>query len=159
MAAADSQHKVVARNRRARYEYEIIDTLEAGIVLVGPEVKSLREGRASMGDAYAVIQNGELFLKNLHISKYEPATRSNVDPVRERKLLVHRSEIAKLSGRVVERGFTLVPLCLYFKDGRAKVELALARGKHRYDKRQALRKRDDEREKQRALRARGRTRR
>ena len=148
--------KVIATNRRARHEYEIVDTLEAGMVLLGPEVKSLRDGRATLTDAYGVIQRGELFLRKLRISPYEPATRANADPMRERKLLLHKREIAKLSGKLNESGLTLVPLSLYFKDGRAKVELALARGKRRYDKRQALKKRQDEREAQRSVRNRNR---
>lgn len=153
------ERKMIARNRRARFEYEVLDTFEAGIVLLGPEVKSLREGRASLGDAYAVIRGSEVFLQNLHISPYEPATRANADPLRERKLLLHRAEIGKLVGRVAERGLTLVPLSIYFKDGRAKVELALARGKRLYDKREAIRRREDARESQRSLRGRGRPRR
>jgi SsrA-binding protein len=153
---AGSERRIIASNRRARRDYEVQDSFEAGMVLLGPEVKSLRAGRANLGDAYAVIRRGEVFLQNLHISSYEPATRENPDPRRERKLLLHRSEIAKLSGRVVERGFTLIPLSLYFKDGVAKVELALARGKARRDKRETMRRREDEREAQRAMRGRGR---
>ncbi len=148
--------KPVATNRRARHDYEILETLEAGISLLGPEVKSLREGRASLREAYAVIRRGEVFLQKLHISPYEPATRENPeDPTRERKLLLHRAQIRKLGGRVAERGLTLIPLRIYFKDGRAKVELGLARGKHTYDKRAALRRREDEEAARRALRARG----
>jgi SsrA-binding protein len=146
------ERQVVASNRRARHDYEILDTLEAGIVLRGPEVKSLRAGRANLADAYATVRRGEVFLHGLHISPYEPATRENPEPRRERKLLLHRSEIAKLEGRVVERGLTLIPLTLYFKNGRAKVELAVARGKARYDKRQAIREREDRREAERAAR-------
>ncbi len=148
--------KVIATNRRARYEYEILDTLEAGLVLLGPEVKSLRAGRANLADSYASISRGELVLRKLHISPYEPATRENAEPMRERKLLVHRKQIAKLTGQLAERGLTLIPLSLYFKNGRAKVELGLARGKRRYDKRQALRKQQDEREMQRTVRHRTR---
>ena len=126
---------VVATNRRARFEYEILDTWEAGIVLTGPEVKSLREARANLGDAYGQIHRGELWLEKLHISPYEPATRDNPsDPQRRRKLLLHRIEISRLDGRVAEKGLTLVPLTLYFRRGRAKVELALARGKQQHDK-------------------------
>lgn len=148
--------KVIATNRRARYEYEILDTLEAGLVLLGPEVKSLRAGRANLADSYASISRGELVLRKLHISPYEPATRANAEPMRERKLLVHRKQISKLTGQLAERGLTLIPLSLYFKNGRAKVELGLARGKRRYDKRQALRKQQDEREIQRTVRHRTR---
>ncbi len=146
----------VATNRRARYDYEILETVEAGIALLGPEVKALREGRANLREAYASIRDGEVLLQQLHISPYEPATRANPeDPTRDRKLLLHRGEIRKLAGRVAERGLTLVPLSIYFKDGRAKVELALARGKHTYDKRAALREREDQEATRRALRARG----
>lgn len=149
-------NRPVATNRRARHNYEIIETLEAGISLFGPEVKSLREGRANLRESFAVIKRGEVFLQQLHISPYEPAARGNAsDPTRERKLLLHRSEISKLVGRVSERGNTLVPLSIYFKDGRAKVELALARGRHTYDKRAALRQKEDQETARRAMRARG----
>jgi len=145
----------IATNRRARFEYEVLDKLECGIVLIGPEVKSLRAGRANLGDAYAVIRHGELFLEKLHISPYEPATRANADPQRSRKLLAHRREIARLAGRVKERGNTLVPLSLYFDEkGRVKVELALARGKARYDKRETIKRREADRDAQRAMRGR-----
>lgn len=144
---------VVATNRRARFEYEILDTLEAGIQLVGPEVKSLRAGRANLGDAFAQVHRGELWLEKLHISPYEPATRENpADPQRRRKLLLHRHEIARLEGRVAEKGLTLVPVTLYFRNGRAKVELALARGKQRHDKRETIRRREHDRETQRVMR-------
>jgi len=156
MGDSDNQRKVIASNRKARYEYEILDTFEAGIVLLGSEVKSLRAGKASLGDAYAEIRRGELYLLNAHIGAYEQAGRANTAPLRERKLLLHRYEISRLAGRVVERGLTLVPLQLYFKDGRAKVELALARGKRRYDKRQAIRKRENDRDLKRVMRGRGR---
>jgi SsrA-binding protein len=148
--------KPVATNRRARRDYEILETFEAGISLMGPEVKSLRDGRASLREAYAVIRRGEAFLEKLHISPYGPATIANPeDPTRERKLLLHRAQIAKLTGRVAERGLTLIPLAIYFKSGRAKVELGLARGRHSYDKRAELRRREDELSARRALRARG----
>jgi len=148
--------KPVATNRRALHDYEILEKFEAGIALVGPEVKSLREGRANLRESYAVIRRGEAFVQKLHISPYEPAMRANPDdPARERKLLLHRAEIRKLAGRVEERGLTLVPLSIYFKDGRAKIELALARGKHTYDKRAAIRKREDDEAARRAMRARG----
>ena len=156
---AKPERQNIATNRRARYDYEILDRFEAGIALKGPEVKSLRAGKANLGDAYAVIRRGEGFLHNLHIGPYEPATRENADPLRERKLLMHRSEISKLTGRVAERGLTLVPLNLYFKQGRAKVELALARGKRSYDKRERVRQREDEREARRSMRKGGRSRR
>jgi SsrA-binding protein len=144
---------IVATNRKARFEYEILDTWEAGLQLVGPEVKSLRAGRANLGDAFAQVHRGELWLEKLHISPYEPATRENPsDPQRRRKLLLHRHEIARLEGRVAEKGLTLVPLTLYFRRGRAKVELALARGKHRHDKRETIRRREHDRETQRVMR-------
>ena len=149
----DNDSKVIASNRRARYEYEIVDTLEAGIVLTGPEVKSLRAGHANLGDAYATVRRGELFLEKLHISPYEPATRANGDPQRERKLLAHKREIDRLYVKVRERGFTLVPLRIYFTlEGRVKVELALARGKHTYDKRESIKQRDADRDSQRLAR-------
>jgi SsrA-binding protein len=157
--AEPGARKLVATNRRARFEYEILDTYEAGLSLLGPEVKSLRAGKASLSDAYAVVRRGEVFLLNSHISPYAEAGRENPDPKRERKLLLHRAEIARLAGEVSERGLTLIPLSLYFKDGRAKVELALARGKKRADKRETIRRREEEREVQRTLRARGRGRR
>ncbi len=151
---ADPEAKqVVATNRRARFDYEIVDTFEAGISLLGPEVKSLRDGRANLGDAFATIHRGEAWLEKLHISPYEPATRANPgDPQRRRKLLLHRREIDRLDGRIAEKGLTLIPLSLYFRRGRAKVELALARGKHRHDKRDSIRRREQDRETRRAMR-------
>jgi SsrA-binding protein len=156
MPARDPDRKIVATNRRARFEYEILETVEAGIALLGPEVKSLRAGKANLSDSYATFRRGEAFLVNVHVSPYEQAGRENPDPRRERKLLLHRAEIARLQGKVAERGLTLVPLSLYFRDGRAKVELGLARGKRRYDKRESIRRREEEREVQRAVRGRGR---
>lgn len=144
--------KQIASNRRARHEYEILDSLEAGIALRGPEVKSLREGRANLSDAYAIVRRGEVFLLNLHISPYQQAGRENPDPTRERKLLLHRREIARLQTQVAERGLTLIPLSLYWKEGRAKVDLAVVRGRRRYDKREAIRRREQDREVQRASR-------
>ncbi|HPG25304.1 MAG: SsrA-binding protein SmpB [Spirochaetaceae bacterium] len=144
---------VVATNRRARFDYEILDRFEAGLQLMGPEVKSLREGRCSLGDAFATVHRGEAWLEKMHVSPYEPATRDNpTDPMRRRKLLLHRHEIDRLEGRIAEKGLTLVPVCVYFKRGRAKVELALARGKHRHDKRETIKRREGEREAQRAMR-------
>jgi SsrA-binding protein len=154
--AEEDGRKIVTQNRRARHDYEILQKLEAGLVLVGPEVKSLRAGRANLSDAYATIRRGEVFLVNAHISPYEQAGRENPDPRRERKLLLHRLEIARLVGKVAERGLTLVPLSLYFRGGRAKVELALARGRRKGDRREAIRKREQEREMERAVRDRGR---
>jgi SsrA-binding protein len=158
MSDQDNQLKVIARNRKARFEYEIIDTFEAGMVLLGTEVKALRNGKASLGDAFAEIRRGEVFLLNAHIGAYEQAGRANAAPLRVRKLLLRRREIGRLEGRVTEKGLTLVPLRLYFKDGRAKVELALARGKRRYDKRQTIRERETKRDLQRSLRDRNRSR-
>ena len=151
-----AERKLVATHRKARFEYEILERLEAGIALLGPEVKSLRAGNASLVDAYAVVRRGEVFLVNAHISPYTQASRENSDPKRERKLLLHRAEIARLAAKVAERGLTLVPLQLYFREGRAKVELALARGRRRHDKRDAIREREQERELRRATRARTR---
>lgn len=145
--------KLITSNRRARHDYEILETVEAGIVLVGPEVKSLREGRANLSDSYAVLRRGEAFLVNAHVSPYDKAGRDNPEPRRERKLLMHRAELSRLGPKLAERGFTLVPLSLYFKAGRAKVELGLARGKKQYDKREALKKREQDREIERAKRA------
>ena len=137
-----SDIKWIAKNRKARFNFEILETFETGIVLVGTEVKSLRAGRCNLGDAYADIQDGELFLRNLHISPYEQATRFQHEPMRARKLLMHRKEIRRLIGKTAERGLTLVPLSLYFKKGRAKCELAVARGKKLHDKRHAKAERD-----------------
>ncbi len=150
------ERKLVATHRKARFEYEILERVEAGIALVGPEVKSLRAGNASLVDAYAVVRRGEVYLVGAHISPYAQASRENPDPKRERKLLLHRSEIERLGAKVAERGLTLVPLQIYFRNGRAKVELALARGRRRHDKRDAIREREQEREVRRALRTRSR---
>ena len=146
----------IAQNRRARHDYEVIDTFEAGVALVGPEVKSLRAGKANLTDAYALVIRGDLVLKSLHISPYPHAARENPDPRRDRRLLMHKNEIAKLAGKVAEKGLTLVPLSLYWKDGRAKVELALVRGRRSHDKRQAIRKREEDRELRGVLRRRQR---
>jgi SsrA-binding protein len=146
--------KVIARNRRARHDYHIEDTVEAGIVLTGTEVKSLRAGRASLNEAFGQITGDEVWLHNMHIPEYTQGTWTNHDPRRIRKLLLHRKEIDRLASETAERGFTLVPLSLYFSDGRAKVELGVARGKHTYDKRHDLAQRDAAREVDRALRRR-----
>jgi len=147
--------KVVATNRKARHDYSIEDVFEAGIVLTGTEVKSLRAGRASLVDGYAVVDGGEIWLENVHIPEYTEGTWNNHSTRRKRKLLMHREEIAKLAGKVKESGFTLVPLWLYRKDGKAKVELALAKGKRDYDKRQALKEKQDKREADRAMSTKG----
>jgi SsrA-binding protein len=142
--------RVVISNRKARYDYFVLETYECGIVLKGPEVKSIRNGRANLQDGYARIDDGEVWLFGMHVSPYE-FSRGDLDPVRPRKLLLHHKQILELARATEERGVTLVPLSVYFKDGRAKVELAIARGKARYDKRQAIAERDAKRETQRAL--------
>src|SRR5918996_703055 len=144
-------HKVIASNRKARHDYAIVDTYEAGIALTGTEVKSLRAGRASLVDAFAQERNGELFLHGMHIPEYAQGTWTNHEPRRTRKLLLNRAEIERLIGKTKESGLTLVPLSLYFSAGKVKVELALARGKRSYDKRQDLARRDAEREMARAV--------
>jgi SsrA-binding protein len=146
--------KVIARNRRARHDYHIEDTFEAGLVLTGTEVKSLRMGRASLTDGFAQISDGEAWMHNVHIPEYLQGSWTNHTPRRIRKLLLHRSEIDRLVSKTTEQGLTLVPLSLYFKDGHVKAEIALARGKRTYDKRQDLAKRDAAREMDRALRRR-----
>lgn len=152
--AADQGTKMIAKNRRARHEYHIESVYEAGLVLTGTEVKSLRAGRASIADGFGQISDHELWLHNVHIPEYTLGTWTNHEPRRTRKLLMHRREIDKLESETAERGLTLVPLALYFKDGKAKVELALARGKRSYDKRHDLAERDAAREIDRALRRR-----
>jgi SsrA-binding protein len=147
------EDRVVATNRRARHEYEILETFEAGLVLRGTEVKSLRTGQVNFKDSYATVRNGELWLLGCHISPYSHGTDANHDPERDRKLLLHRREITRLSGKIAERGLTVVPLKLYFKAGRAKIEIGLARGKKLHDKRATLRERETRREMDRAVRA------
>jgi SsrA-binding protein len=146
--------KLVADNRRARHEYQLLERFEAGIVLTGTEVKSLREGRATLAQAYADVRDGELWLHGATIATYDKGNIANHDPDRPRKLLLHRREIDSLYGKVREKGLTLVPTRLYFKDGRAKVELALARGKELHDKRRDLAKREADRQIERALKSR-----
>ena len=147
--------KVVASNRKARHDYHIEDVYEAGIVLSGTEVKSLRAGRASLIDGFALIEGGQIYLENVHIPEYTQGTWNNHSTRRRRKLLMNRVEINKLAGKIKESGYTLVPLSLYFKDGYAKVEIALARGKKEYDKRQALKEQQDKREADRAMSTKG----
>lgn len=143
----------VATNRQASHRYEFLDKLECGLVLRGTEVKALRESGAQLKDGFALIRDGELWLNNVHIPPYGPAARDNHEPERPRKLLAHRREIDRLAGKAVERGLTLVPTRLYFSpEGRAKVEIALAKGKDRFDKREAIKKRETERDLRRALR-------
>ena len=144
--------KIVADNRKARHDFFVDESLEAGIALVGTEVKSLRQGKCSLRDSYARIENGEALLYRVHISPYDPASKFNHDPLRTRKLLLHKHEILKLNGKVKEKGYTLVPLKIYFRNSKAKVELGLARGKRQYDKRDDLAQRDAERDIARALR-------
>ncbi|MCG0278447.1 MAG: SsrA-binding protein SmpB [Thermanaeromonas sp.] len=149
--------KVVAENRKARHDYFIEETLEAGLVLTGTEVKSLRSGKANIRDSFARVENGEVFLYDMHISPYEQGNRFNHEPKRPRKLLLHKHEIRRLIGKTRERGYTLIPLKVYFTPrGIAKVELALAKGKKLYDKREAIRERDMKREMERAFRERQR---
>jgi SsrA-binding protein len=143
--------QIVVRNRKARHEYHVLDKWEAGVVLRGTEVKSLRQGRANLQDAFAVFDRGELWLHNLHISPYDFGNRFNHDPLRARKLLLHRQELRKLVGQVEQKGLTLVPLDIYFSRGIAKVTLALVRGKKLHDKREDLRRRADERDMERAF--------
>ena len=147
----ESGRKIIAQNRKARHDYHIEDTFEAGLVLQGTEVKSLRAGRASLVDGFAEFDRGELWLVNVHIPIYAEGTWTNHEPRRRRKLLLNRSEIAKINKRVAERGLTIVPLQLYFKDGRAKVEIALARGKKAYDKRHAIAEKEAKREAERSV--------
>ena len=159
MASANSKDgkddtQPIARNKRARHDYHILETWEAGLVLTGTEVKALRDGKANLADAYGVVNDGEVFLLNLHISPYEKGNQFNHEPTRTRKLLLHRREIRRLIGAVERQGLTLVPLDLYFKGGVAKVSIALAKGKQQHDKRDDARRRDDEREMARVARAR-----
>ena len=144
--------KIVCQNRKARHDYFILDEYEAGMVLLGTEVKSLRLGRANVKDAYARIRGGEVFLHNMHIGAYPFAAYGNHDPLRPRKLLLHKDEIKRLTGKLEEKGQTLIPLQVYFREGKAKVTLALGKGKRKYDKREAIRKREEKRELDRAKR-------
>ncbi|MBM7582687.1 SsrA-binding protein [Caldicoprobacter guelmensis] len=151
---ADEGIKIIAQNKKARHDYFIEETYEAGIVLAGTEVKSVRQGNVNIKDSYAVIKDGEVFLYNMHISPYEKGNIFNRDPLRTRKLLLHRREINKLTGYVQQKGYTLVPLKVYLKRGWVKIELAVAKGKKSYDKRQSIAKRDAQREIERAFRQR-----
>ena len=144
--------KAIATNRRARFDYEILETYEAGLLLVGSEVKSLREGKAALSDSYAIVKDGEAWLVNAHISPYSYARDGGHEPVRSRKLLMHKVEIIRLGSTLAEKGLTLIPLRMYFKDGKAKVELGLAKGKRHYDKRETLRRKQADREMERAMR-------
>jgi SsrA-binding protein len=150
----DAGRQVVARNRKARHEFDILETLEAGMELRGPEVKSIRAGHVSFQDAFARVDRGEVWLHSLHISPYEQANRANSDPVRPRRLLLNRREIRHLAAKVDEKGLTIVPLEIYFSRGYAKVTLGVARGRKLHDKRESLKRREQEREAQRAVEAR-----
>ena len=153
--ADDESIKIVARNRRARFEFDLIESVEAGIVLIGTEVKSLRNGKASLEESYAGLENEEVWLYGCDIPEYLQANRMNHKPKRPRKLLLHRGEIDKLIAKASDKGMTLVPLKIYFKNGRAKVEISVAKGRKTYDKREALKKQDAKRDIDRALRGRG----
>jgi SsrA-binding protein len=154
--AREQGRRQIASNRKARHDYAVLETYEAGLVLTGTEVKSLRAGRASLVDGYATVDDGEVWLRNVHIPEYLQGTWTNHEPRRPRKLLLRKDEIRKLIGKTKEGGYTLVPLALYFKDGYAKVEIALAKGKKSYDKRQDLARREADREAARAVARRGR---
>jgi SsrA-binding protein len=148
--------QLIASNRKAHHNFDILDTYEAGLVLRGTEVKALRDGRADLKESYARIEGGEAWLLGCHISHYAQGNRANHDPLRPRKLLLHRAQIERLLGKIMEKGLTLVPLRLYFKEGRAKVELGLARGRKMLDKRHVIREREERREMDREIRARAR---
>lgn len=143
--------KIIITNRKARFEYEILQTYEAGMVLQGTEVKSLRAGKANMVDSYAVVKNGEVFLLSLHINEYEQGNINNHEPTRDRKLLLNKNEIRKINSKLNEKGLTLIPLSLYFKAGKVKVELGLCKGKKVYDKRETIAKRDFQRDQERKI--------
>jgi SsrA-binding protein len=152
MAEAGTEQKIIADNRQARFQYEILEAYEAGLVLEGTEVKSIRAGKVNLRDGFALVRNGEVWLHNVHISPHQQAGQFfNHDPLRTRKLLLHRDEIRKLIGKVEQKGLTLVPLKLYLKNGRVKVSLGLGRGKKLHDKRESLKQRQDQREIARAL--------
>ncbi|MEV4744650.1 SsrA-binding protein SmpB [Streptomyces sp. NPDC049555] len=151
--AKETGRKLIAQNKKARHDYHLLTTYECGLVLTGTEVKSLRQGRASLVDGFVHIDGGEAWLHNVHVPEYSQGTWTNHSARRKRKLLLHRAEIDKLASKADETGHTIVPLALYFKDGRAKVEIALARGKKEYDKRQTLREKQDRREADRAISA------
>ena len=154
--AKERGRSVIASNRKARHDYHIEDTFEAGLVLTGTEVKSLREGRASLVDGYASVKDGEVWLHNVHIPEYTQGTWTNHEPRRIRKLLLHREQIRKLNSKTQETGLTIVPLAMYFKDGYAKVEIGVARGKKSYDKRHSIAEREAKRDAARAMARRGR---
>jgi len=150
----EKAQKTIAENRKARHDYHILDTWEAGVALLGTEVKSIREGRVNLRDSYARVEDGEVFLYNVNISPYSHRGYADHEPLRRRKLLLHKSEIRKLIGKTVEKGMTLVPTRVYFKDGRVKVAVSLAKGKQEYDKRETVKKREADRETRAAVKAR-----
>ncbi len=156
MTDQPSDQQLIADNRKARHDYHLFDTYEAGVVLLGTEVKSIREGRVNLKDAYGRVENGEVFLHNVHISPYSHQGYVTHEPLRRRKLLLNRAEIRKLIGKMVERGFTLVPVRMYFKKGRVKVAVSVAKGKKNYDKRETLRRRQIDRETRALVKERGR---
>ena len=147
-----NKNRVISENRKARFNYTIEDIYEAGIQLLGTEVKSIRDGRANLKDSYAIIKNGEVFINQMHIGAYPFAAYGNHDPLRVRKLLLHKYEIKKLYGKINEMGLSLIPLKMYFKNGKVKLSLAIAKGKRRYDKRESIKHRDEKRDMERALR-------
>jgi len=151
-----AEERTLCSNRKARHDYHIVETIEVGISLLGTEIKALREGRGTLKDSYATVEDGELFVHNMHIGPYSQTTREGHDPDRVRKLLAHKSEILRLQSKAEQKGFTIIPLKVYLKKNRAKVELALAKGKRMYDKREAIAKRDAERQIERAIRERRR---
>lgn len=156
MPEKDAEGRVIADNRKALHDYHVIETFEAGVVLLGTEVKSIREGSVNLRDSYARLDNGEVWLLNMHVGPYSHSGYASHEERRQRKLLLHRSEIRKLTGKVAEKGLTLVPLRMYFKDGRVKVALALAKGKQLHDKRETIRRREVDRETRAAVKARNR---
>ena len=143
--------RVLVENRKARHDYEILESMEAGLQLTGTEIKSLRAGKGNLRDSYARVDKGEVWIHNLHITPYEQGNRANVDPLRERRALLHKEEIRRLVGKTREKGLALIPLRIYLSQGRAKIELGLARGKRQYDKREAIAERETDRERERAL--------
>jgi len=149
-----TSRKIIATNRKARFEYHILERFEAGLVLQGTEVKSLRQGRASIGEGYASVEDGQLWLFDINIPHYEMGNRANHEPKRPRKLLLHKAEIRRLAGKTTEKGLTLIPLALYFTRGRAKIELGLCRGKKAYDKRESIKRRDQDRDLQQQMKER-----
>ena len=156
LTAREKAQSSIAENRKAFHDYHLLETFEAGLVLLGTEVKAIREGRVNLRDSFARVENGEVFIYNVHISPYSHRGYADHEPLRRRKLLLHRSEIRKLIGKTVEKGMTLVPTRLYFKDGRVKVAVSIAKGKKDYDKRETIKKREADRETRAAVKSRGR---